>query len=491
MTNVIEDSPQHGMFSVPPDQQANGSLTLAGRRSQLQLWSDNPLDLSANTNITGVLDNLTKVSLMGCYVRSEGNVGKGHQVRYNYLVSPQCVLFGRRYISDNESVIREISFVLEHSVELFHDPDAYGTIFNDSAATAMVARIDNPESSIQVADRSWISYYTGKTTAFSSDTSVGRVSANHTPVFIIGNDHDHGLRKVTELSIRFDEPLPAIESLRRMGRVLQFFDLIVGYAHNITSISVHTGFDDPSHVFELYATGYAARQSTGGENESGRILRTTVLIHPVDDSIEFGNVLRAWLDRDVDWCTARIRLSHDWGKRLYDYNRIIAAANVFDLLPDDVYLDKPPLSPSFTAAVKAARRIFRDLSPSAERNDMLDHLGRVRGWKLKPKIKFRAGHICDSIGHIVPDLETAIDEAVNLRNHYVHGSSSRIRADQRLHLLVFLTKTLEFIFFASDLVDAGWNIVDWCNKGKPMGHPFHDYLVNYQEDLERLKRACE
>ena len=491
MTNVTEDSPQHGIFSVPPDQRANGSLTLAGRRSQLQLWSESPLDISTNANITGVLDNLTKVSLIGCNVRSEGHVGKGDQIRYNYLVSPQCVLFGSRYISGNEGVVREISFVLEHAVALFHDPGAYGTIFNDSAATAMVARIDNPESSIEVEDSNWISYYTGKKTVFTSDTAVGRVSANHTPVFTIGNDHDHGLKKVTELSIKLDEPLPVIESLRRMGRVLQFFDLVAGYTHNVTSISVHTGFDDPSHSFELYATGYAERQSTGEENESGRILRTTVLIHPVDDSIEFGNVLRAWLDRDVDWRTARIRLSHDWSKRLYDYNRIIAAANVFDLLPNDVYGNKLSLSSDLSAAVVASRKIFCDLPPSEERDDMLGHLKRVGGWRLKRKIRFRAENICDSIGHILPDLATAIDESVNLRNHYVHGTPSRIRVDQRLHLLLFLTNTLEFIFFASDLIDAGWNIVDWCNKAKPIGHPFHDYLVHYQEDLERLKGAFE
>ena len=55
----------------------------------------------------------------------------------------------------------------------------------------------------------------------------------------------------------------------------------------------------------------------------------------------------------------------------------------------------------------------------------------------------------------------------------------------------FLTNSLEFIFFASDFIDAGWNIVDWCNKAKPIGHPFHDYLVYYKEDIKKLKDAFE
>ena len=491
MTDITEDSPRHGTFTVPPNQQANGSLTLAGRETQLQLWSDSPLNISTSSTITGVLDNLTRVSLIGCNVRSEGHVGKGAQVRHNYLVSPQCVLFGSRHISGNECVVHEISFVLDHAVALFHDPAAYGTIFNNSEATAMVTKFYNPDTAIDIEERNWISYYTGKISVFTSDTVIGRVSANHTPVFTIGNDHNHGLEKVTELSIKFDEPLPVIESLHGMGRVLQFFDLVVGHAQNVSSIEVHTGYDDPSHSFELYAIGYAGWRSTGEKHESGNILRTTVLIHPVDDPTQFSNVLKSWLDRDVGWRTARIRLAHDWGKRFYHYNRIIAAANVFDLLPSEVYGNKPSLAPDLSGALDASKQVFRGLPPSNERNDILLYLGGFSGWRLKQKVAFRAKNICDSIDQLLPEFETVMYEAVNLRNHYVHGGRSRIRSDQRLLLLQFLTKTLEFIFFASDLIDAGWNIADWCSKGRPIGHPFHNYLVHYKEDLKALKDALE
>ena len=101
LKDITEDSPQHGIFSVPPDQQANGSLTLAGRESQLQLWSDSPLDISTDATITGILDDLTKVSLIGCNVKSEGHVGKrASDTLQISCLTPQCILLGSRYISD-------------------------------------------------------------------------------------------------------------------------------------------------------------------------------------------------------------------------------------------------------------------------------------------------------------------------------------------------------------------------------------------------------
>ena len=248
MSNLTDRSPKFGIFSVSPDLKANGSLTLAGRETALYLWSESPLEIPAGGTITGILDDLTKVSLLGCNITSEGHIGKGDQIRHKCFLSPRCIVLGSRYISHEENVVHEISFALEHAVSLFHDTDAYGTIFNNAEAVGMVAKIDNPESSTLAGDWSWISYYTGKKTVFTSDTEIGQVVASHSPVFTLGNAYDHGLVKGTELCIKFDQPLSVMEALFRMGRVLQFFSLVMGYSQDVSTISVHTGFDDPSET---------------------------------------------------------------------------------------------------------------------------------------------------------------------------------------------------------------------------------------------------
>lgn len=488
MKNLSKQSSQSGVFAISPDQKANGTVTLAGRSTSLYVWSEVPLDISSSRTITGILDDLTKVSLIGCRIRSQGHTGKEGQIHYKCLFSPQCVIFGSRYFSSNENDVRQVSFTLEHAVALFNDTDAYGTIFNNPEAVERLAQIENPGRSISVEDWNWASYYTGKKTVFFSDTTIGRVSADHSPVFSVGVASNSGLTKKTYINIKFAEPLTVLESLNRMGRVLQFIDLMVGHSQGVSEINIHTGFDHPSHIADVYSPSYAEYPTSQERDEPGF---HTILIDPVHNADSFASVLRVWLERDLKWRAARMRLSRVWGESVYNYDRIIAAANVFDLLPGEVYGSNTALPEDLVDTIQEVRNIFRRLPESDERNDMLRYLGRIGDWRLRRKIRHRAKSITNTIGNLVPEIDIVIKEAVILRNFYVHGTPSRLDSDRQLELLSFLCNSLEFIFFASDLVDVGWDISDWCRKPKPLGHPFHDYLASYQENLSKLKTALE
>jgi hypothetical protein len=80
------------------------------------------------------------------------------------------------------------------------------------------------------------------------------------------------------------------------------------------------------------------------------------------------------------------------------------------------------------------------------------------------------------------------DEAVNCRNHYVHGSKSRHDYDSNFSDLVpFFVDTLEFVFATSDLIEAGWDAKAWSENPTSMTHRFGSYRVNYCEQLTRLR----
>ena len=157
---------------------------------------------------------------------------------------------------------------------------------------------------------------------------------------------------------------------------------------------------------------------------------------------------------------------------------------VFDLLPVDTYGGKPSVSEDVDKAKQQARKIFRALPESQERSYVLGCLGRIGSWTLRRKIRHRAENLVNTIGVLVPNIDDVIREAVALRNDYVHGPSSGY--EQRRKQMTFFTDSLEFIFLASDLVDAGWDIERWYKKPRSVGHPFGDYLASYQANVAML-----
>lgn len=134
-----------------------------------------------------------------------------------------------------------------------------------------------------------------------------------------------------------------------------------------------------------------------------------------------------------------------------------------------------------------AKKIFETLPHSYERDSILGALGRVGTASLKHKARYRGQIVVDAFGDRPSELILVLDEAVNCRNHYVHGTPSKIDYSENSDVRVFLTNTLEFVFGASELVEAGWNIRRFAERGTTMTHPYGSYLVGYKRNLEDLK----
>jgi len=85
----------------------------------------------------------------------------------------------------------------------------------------------------------------------------------------------------------------------------------------------------------------------------------------------------------------------------------------------------------------------------------LGALGRAAKSNLKNKIRYRAS--CNlSAGARFDELTLVTDEAVNCRNHYIHGSELSFDYERNFNTVAFFMATLEFVFAASDLIEAGW-----------------------------------
>ncbi|RRI02299.1 hypothetical protein EH240_12590 [Mesorhizobium tamadayense] len=103
----------------------------------------------------------------------------------------------------------------------------------------------------------------------------------------------------------------------------------------------------------------------------------------------------------------------------------------------------------------------------------------------------RAAPIIEALDDKFPELTWVLDEAVNCRNHYVHGTLGKVDyAANFQDSAGFFTKSLEFVFAASDWIEAGWDIKAWAARSSSLTHPFFEYKPGGSQgfiwkDLER------
>ncbi|HEY5056086.1 MAG TPA: HEPN domain-containing protein [Acidobacteriaceae bacterium] len=118
-------------------------------------------------------------------------------------------------------------------------------------------------------------------------------------------------------------------------------------------------------------------------------------------------------------------------------------------------------------------------------------LGRLGKASLKQKVRHRAQIITAAAADKFPSLDFVCDRAIECRNYFVHGSSFRFQLEHPSSNQSFLTDTLEFVFTASELIEAGWDIKRFLDTPTSMSHPFGTYRVRYKESLQALQASAE
>ena len=374
-------------------------------------------------------------------------------------------------------------FALDDAATLFHDTAAFGTASDARSIMQQIVASENMDREIVIGDRPVIAYYTGKKEIFSSNTALGTISASHVSTETMGTSSGIKIDNTIYIRILFAEALTFMDVISRLWKVQRFFGLIVGRPQNLLEVNIATGTDLPWRANRVYGSMFPKYGRSDNKPHPGDIL-----IDAVRNPKRFSDVLAAWLERENTWRGARERFFQSFEKqRTYDIDRLISATNMFDLMPETAFPEPEKLPSDLAEAKDKAKIIFKKLPQSADRGSVLNALGRVGSLTLRRKIASRCSWLLGRIGGRLPELLLVTDEAVNCRNHYVHGSASRIDYSEKPDIRVFLTDTLEFVFAASDLIEAGWDIAAWCEIGGHRHHPFGAYMEGYSRGLGELK----
>lgn len=476
-----------GTFNISPDRKVIGELYIAGPDSYLLLADKEPFcrEETSLACIAGTLYDNTKVTLIQCIsINMKRTLIDGDF--QSWKLFPHFIICGHSHLRIDDKDIQDITLYIDDATTLIYDFDAFGITINAQSFIEDIVASKKIDRDIAIGENPLIAYFTGNNEIFRINTVLGEISAHHNISGNMGGPDGVKIDNAISVSISPEQPINFRNSTDLVLILLRFFDLVIGRKQILNDFKIRIGGD--SVAVEPLRVNWSHGPTRSQESEQPH--PGDVLTNPITRSSEFSEVLTKWLTIDADRKDARNRFSTCFalGNR-YTIDRLIGAANMFDILPVSASPKDVKLSTELLKATAQCKSIFGGLSQSPERDSILSVLGRLGKSSLKHKVRFRAQYIIDQASERFPDLIRVLDEAVNCRNHYVHGSKSKINFTNNFDLVIFFTTTLEFVFAASELIECGWDINAWCRNGTTMSHPFGAYCVNYKGYLERFNNA--
>lgn len=474
-----------GQFKIGGGRKVFGSLHINRAESKLSLFDDIPFPSSAEDYeyVEGELYDGRFVSLIqGINMGSTSRFSAAGARKYSHSIFPHFITLGPAHVDPAQQCVEEISFVMKDAHAIFHDVEAFDTVMNANDIAPALQEAISDTRTVKFGQCPTVAYFTGNFEIASISTSLGDISVQHRPSVSPGGPK--GVRMDNSILVTLQPPssLKFPDVIASLQTLLRFFGLIAGRhqtldqlmltiaGHRPNAIQVHRSFD---------------ASSSHGETANSELHVRDVLVSTLHDQSELERTLQQYLALEDDRHDARIRFhSSIIDSSHYTIDRLVAAANMFDILPDSTYPANTELTPEILEAKREARRIFKALPDSFERSSILGALGRIGHLSLKHKIMSRVASTY--LDKYFPGLDEVLKEAVNCRNHYVHGSRGGIDYSRNTELIMFFTDALEFSFAASDLIDCGWKFTRWRDAPLLQNHPFAKFVANYQNQLQRL-----
>lgn len=476
-----------GTFRLTDGRDVFGTLSVCGEDTALSLFDDREFypDPEVYSFITGELHDGRLVTLLNCTLLRIESAGNGLDRRkHSATLFPNFIGLGYSYLSPSEPCISQVHFAMRDGTSVFYDFDAFSTVLDPKPFVPLLRNNKARLRQVDIGENPIIAYFTGKYDVAVVETAIGEVRTHHRPSHTAGGPRGVGIDNELTVTLTPTDALTFRDAINQLSTVLRFFELVLGREQPLTHLSVSLcGSNEESLLVEIYRTMSPDAFGAVDFDESHSPGPRAVLLSTVDGTEQYSTVLRNYLASDQQRYDSRGRLQRALNTgRHYTIDRLIAAANIFDILPNSVYPAKAPISEELESAKAEARKLFKVLPDSIERSSILGAIGRIGELSLKHKIRHRV--TSTRLDKLFPQLVDVLQEAVNCRNHYVHGSPGRIDYSSNFDLVCFFTDSLEFSFAASDLIDAGWDIITWMNNSPGHSHPFGMFIANYREAIK-------
>lgn len=488
-----QDKRFNGSFQLPSGASYFGELVIDGRRTLLNLSSQSELPLLRSVgDISGTTLDGKKITCIDCVGSSQGRSTKGGVAIHHYAhVFPHYVVIGDEHVDSKSACIQRITFSVDDISSLFYDFDAFGFVIDASEIIDSVLEQQSKIRRIEAGEWPQVAYFAGRFTVAEVDSVIGKITVRHRPTSNMGGPDGFYMKNSMYVSIEPYSPVTFEDAMGRATCVSRFLSTAAGRMQRVLDIQIDTvkGQDDGHRNPLRVHWSYAPRVAKSSDSER-RPHPGDVPLDPVRRPDEFNSVIKNWIEHDRGRRTARIRyLSCLQKGNSYGVDRLVSAANMFDVLPPEATPAPAALPDDLLEAKSTVLSTLRELPQSQDRDSAISAIARMGKPSLPKKVAHRVQIVTEQVGPAFPDLAYVLKIAISCRNYFVHGGSGTFDYEAAEQFVPFLTDALEFVFSASELIEAGWDASRWNLDPHGTGHNFARFRWGYKETVSQLKQA--
>jgi len=469
------------------------SVSLVGDVSRLQ--KNEPCD------IHGKLPDGRHLSLLEC-ITIGARVFHGEQKRtVETSFYPHLAVLGSKAISSTDAKIKKISYQCGRAHRFCLAPATFGTLHPSPEAFDLLIDSDHERVREELADSDWepkrrakdlgqqpiVAFFDGNHEIAQVKIPTGQLSIWNCVTCRSASAKGVQIDNTVFHTIEFDQPQDLGTALSELKHLHQFYELNLGGWQKYKKIQlILEGMDELNSLpLRLHWNMCNRKDDTRRQD-----------VHPGDIPVwasterqQFQIVIANWMAASKEMASARFRLFSGVWSNGYTYDRLIGAANMYDLLPETKVPNEGRLNSELSDAVRKARAAFKPLARSPARDSVLSALGRIGKPSLRAKILHRAEVVNRAMELRFENLDVVCHHAVLCRNHLVHGSEPSFNYAENPTCYIFLIDTLEFIFAAADLIECGWDPQDYLMRRPSVSHFFGRFLQEYEPNMARLNKV--
>jgi hypothetical protein len=473
-------------FAIGGNKRVSGVMDISTEDKDFSCWSSAFFDVENHSNIFGKTDQGKHVSLLNCLGRGSGSMCESGSA-YKSEIYAHEVIIGYEEVHPSVDKIASISLTMGNAKKLFRQLNCFGYFYSPdkNLIDALNEQKYGPDFNL---DGTRVAYFNGEFDIFSKETKLGLISAsNYIRSGLSSTVDGVQFQNNVVVTIQFLDDVLLEEAFKRAKILSLFFRFIGGEGLFFKDITFKkTGKSD----FDFSVV--RSSRDWGKDNQDAYYSEPLMDVK----NENFSLLLKNWFERD-DLETVRYSFYNAYFRESYSAERLITAANMFDIFPDNGD-EAEILNPKLVTLldelkVHVAEKLAEHYSARDAIINLIKKFSKKKRKSLSKRIEERV-KVIETFGWMLPSdlvgLRRIYKYAIESRNYHVHGTESdKLTPAQFYEFQYLFIVTLEFIYATSELIECGW-IRDNNRPNEPY-HKISRFLEEMRFELIKLDKALE